>query len=303
MEKDIQNQVADKKDSYAVEVLSRLVKDSKGIYLYRKAEKICKAFFMLTQHMPDSESIKARLRNAALDLVSQTLAFVSSSSSSGQPSDRIVLDAMSLISMSDMAASARMMSPGNRDIVLHQAELFLQDLEQFESSLMQASYPIPSSLFDMSEEEAASEVHDLKKDSDAHMSPPRAIHPVSDKKTAAKPIQPVQRPVQQKPFNAYAGPVLHLPKIGAIYKTENGYSNKPMPSADRPAQEGNASNRQHLIIETIRAKGELSIKDLTDVIKGCSEKTIQRELISLVNAGVLLKAGERRWSRYSIAQR
>jgi DeoR/GlpR family transcriptional regulator of sugar metabolism len=36
------------------------------------------------------------------------------------------------------------------------------------------------------------------------------------------------------------------------------------------------------------------------VIKDVSEKTIQRELISLIEAGIILKTGERRWSRYSI---
>lgn len=61
------------------------------------------------------------------------------------------------------------------------------------------------------------------------------------------------------------------------------------------------NDRQVTIINTIKEKGELSIKDLTDVIKGCSEKTIQRELISLVTDGVLYKTGERRWSRYSLA--
>lgn len=61
------------------------------------------------------------------------------------------------------------------------------------------------------------------------------------------------------------------------------------------------NDRQVAIINTIKEKGELSIKDLTDVIQGCSEKTIQRELISLVTDGILYKTGERRWSRYSLA--
>jgi predicted HTH transcriptional regulator len=61
------------------------------------------------------------------------------------------------------------------------------------------------------------------------------------------------------------------------------------------------NSRQDLILNTIRQRGELSIKDLTEVIKGCSEKTIQRELVSLVNSGTLLKTGERRWSRYSLS--
>jgi len=44
----------------------------------------------------------------------------------------------------------------------------------------------------------------------------------------------------------------------------------------------------------------LSVKDFTRVIKDCSEKTIQRELLDLVEKGIVKKEGERRWSRYSL---
>ena len=43
------------------------------------------------------------------------------------------------------------------------------------------------------------------------------------------------------------------------------------------------------------------IKDVSPLISGCSEKTIQRELLAMVYAGILRKMGEKRWSRYSLA--
>lgn len=60
------------------------------------------------------------------------------------------------------------------------------------------------------------------------------------------------------------------------------------------------SNRQDIIIGLLKKGGELGIKDFTSAIKGCSEKTIQRELATLVSKGQVKKAGEKRWSRYSI---
>ncbi|MEK7062719.1 MAG: DeoR family transcriptional regulator, partial [Patescibacteria group bacterium] len=57
---------------------------------------------------------------------------------------------------------------------------------------------------------------------------------------------------------------------------------------------------QKTIIEIIKTKGKVNIKDISKLIKGCSEKTIQRKLISLVKNGILKKEGERRWSRYSL---
>ena len=61
------------------------------------------------------------------------------------------------------------------------------------------------------------------------------------------------------------------------------------------------SNRQNIIIGLLKKKSDLTIKDISQVIRDCSEKTIQRELLSLVTAGVVVKAGERRWSKYSLS--
>ncbi len=61
------------------------------------------------------------------------------------------------------------------------------------------------------------------------------------------------------------------------------------------------SNRQNLILNLIRKKKELTIKDISEVITDCSEKTIQRELITFISLGILKRTGERRWSKYSLA--
>ena len=60
-------------------------------------------------------------------------------------------------------------------------------------------------------------------------------------------------------------------------------------------------NRQDIIIDLLKKNSNLTIKDFVKVIKNCSEKTIQRELISLVKKGVIKKQGERRWSTYSLS--
>jgi len=58
------------------------------------------------------------------------------------------------------------------------------------------------------------------------------------------------------------------------------------------------SDRKGLIISMLKKKEGLGIKDFTQVIAGVSEKTIQRELLSLVAEGTIKKEGDRRWSRY-----
>lgn len=58
--------------------------------------------------------------------------------------------------------------------------------------------------------------------------------------------------------------------------------------------------RRNSILKLIKDKKEVTIKDITTVISDCSEKTVQRELLSLVSLGVLKKIGDKRWSKYSL---
>ncbi len=51
----------------------------------------------------------------------------------------------------------------------------------------------------------------------------------------------------------------------------------------------------------LEAKPAATIKDISEVITDVSEKTIQRELNSLIEKGQVVREGERRWSKYSIA--
>lgn len=60
------------------------------------------------------------------------------------------------------------------------------------------------------------------------------------------------------------------------------------------------NDRKEIILSILKKDSNLTIKDFSNVIKDCSEKTIQRELIDLVEKGLVLKIGERRWSTYSL---
>ncbi|MEK7126269.1 MAG: hypothetical protein AAB517_03015 [Patescibacteria group bacterium] len=61
-------------------------------------------------------------------------------------------------------------------------------------------------------------------------------------------------------------------------------------------------DRRDAIMSVIKDKKRASIKDISTLIRGVSEKTIQRELTALIKEGVVSKEGERRWSTYSLAQ-
>lgn len=65
-----------------------------------------------------------------------------------------------------------------------------------------------------------------------------------------------------------------------------------------PASHG--LDRRERIKTILEATGEATIKDISDVITDCSEKTIQRELNSMIEDNIVKRHGERRWSKYSL---
>lgn len=88
-------------------------------------------------------------------------------------------------------------------------------------------------------------------------------------------------PELEAPTHQAAPAPLHIKDIKDIRSVEKGQS-----------------ERVTLILSTIRKNKQASIKDIAAVVKGCSEKTIQRELGSLIEQGLVRKVGERRWSLY-----
>lgn len=87
-------------------------------------------------------------------------------------------------------------------------------------------------------------------------------------------------------------------RVGSSAQSRERATAKPVvPSIKKTEKK---SKRVEAILDTIRKKGTVTIKDISLNMSDVSEKTIQRELLSLVEKNVLKKEGERRWSRYSL---
>ncbi len=58
--------------------------------------------------------------------------------------------------------------------------------------------------------------------------------------------------------------------------------------------------RREVILNLIRDKQRVTVKDAQVIVTGVSSKTLQRELLAMVAEGVLKREGERRWSVYML---
>jgi hypothetical protein len=108
----------------------------------------------------------------------------------------------------------------------------------------------------------------------------------------------------QKPVESSQNPITKNSE-----EVQNDFNEIPSKSQGIPIKDTNSvsdksgikkTNRQSLILSLLKKKSDLSIKDIALIIQGCSEKTVQRELISLIDAGLVKRTGERRWSKYSL---
>lgn len=245
-------------------------------YVYQKTEKLVTAVYMVTNFIKDNDPIKVRIRENALELLSINFEW-----GSAPIADRRELVkeyqglALEIISLSQIAARAGLISQMNQEIIAREFNALILLVEKEQGNDLDGSVAIDPSFFDVTAPERSS-----------RLSAPQAKAPeetpVLERPTA--PSQPVQAPVVRQ--NEYL-PVKDSQPVKAA----------PKPASTKDSKEG----RQAIILKLLSKRSGLNIKDFAESITGVSEKTIQRELLSMVAQGVLKKEGERRWSTYSLA--
>lgn len=94
-------------------------------------------------------------------------------------------------------------------------------------------------------------------------------------------------------------------------RTKTGPTNQPMAngqgqskgqSKGQPISAPVRGSRRDAILAVLSTKGPSYIKDISLSVREVSEKTIQRELASLVAEGQVMRTGERRWTTYALSQ-
>ena len=107
------------------------------------------------------------------------------------------------------------------------------------------------------------------------------------------------------PQDFFDTPVVNTPAVNTpVFNPKGHYKTPSVIKDNRPIQapkDNLKDSRKDTMLSLLKSGKPMGIKDFAREIKGCSEKTIQRELLSMVESGVLKKTGERRWSLYSLA--
>jgi hypothetical protein len=233
----------------------------------QKPEKIASALYLITSFFIDQEPIKWKFRSLASDLVSLGVSLYSSlfkeREAARMETRSVVLEMVSLLAV---AKNAGLISEPNHNLLNQELLKYLENLG-FPAGLREENgIPVLSQNFFASEEKEPKPLENQERfliKNKSHEEPMSYL--------PSLPKQEAQKEEREKP----------LKEFGAVSVKKN--------------------SRQSIIIGLLKRKKEVMIKDISPLISGCSEKTIQRELMAMVQAGILRKTGEKRWSRYSLA--
>lgn len=246
-------------------------------YSSKKTEKIIKAIYLITNFFDVREPLKWSMREVSLMLL-QKISSLNISSLADR--EKFVLDicgkANELLVLVDTAHRAGFISSMNAEILIREIKTlaaFVQEKHQeyySTAALLQFNQPFFFVEDPLIPKNSPKNI--VKKE-------PKGHTPLKDKGDVLNDIN--QGKVS-----------FTVPDLNIKSNSEN-INIKGRDNEDK-------KNRRNEILEIAKNLGNFSIKDVSNRIINCSEKTIQRELVEMVNEGILLKSGERRWSRYSL---
>lgn len=258
--------------------LARLRKaGGEGIFMSvtKKAEKIATALYMLTDLIPESDPMRNRIRDTSLLVLSETRRL------SGALTGDLYFHLAGVI-----ARSWELMSFMEVSVVVG----FISDMNY--RVLKTALIEFISDLRNRQRIEGFQKMDDLKLvDGTSSGFSLKSDFFKIDEADVREEERPMPKPVV---------------KDTQIYKR---HVESPLPSVSaRPSPVSEADSklieeRKEKIVNLLKTKGKLGMADIATAFPTFNPKTLQRDLNSLIEAGLITRTGEKRWSRYSASSR
>ena len=232
------------------------------VYVFKRLEKISQAVHMLGSLLTDNEPAKLRLKELSFILISRGMNLSDSGHTSFDTIKKILSTLAEIYSIFEIIQLSQLMSEMNCRIMKEEIGRLLNTINSNNDFLRRNKTYLTKDFFGL----------DDYKIGETISTTPSQIQ---------KEYYKGQKDI--KDSESYSGNVPNRKEVVHV------------PQEDK-------NKRQEMILSMLKDNKVLTVKDFSKEIKGCSEKTIQRELLSLVSSGTLKKEGERRWSRYSITR-
>jgi len=241
---------------------------TKHVYEFanKKTEKLVTALYMVTDCMDTDDALKGKLRQLGVELLSDMYKL-----SSLSPMDKHVHISSSLahvdeiLSFVEIAYTIGFVSEMNTAILKKEFMILIGELESHQKKDKHFTFTLDENMFSL----PALEENNLAIESALN-----AQNSLKDKRKSFNNLS-VMNTKSNTPFNNIPRQVSHTFSVSE------------------------KKDRTDKILALVKDK-EVSIKDISSSFTDCSEKTIQRELNSLVLKGQIKKTGSKRWSRYQL---
>ncbi len=247
--------------------------------LYTRTQKLITALYMVTDCLEDGEPIKFRLRTLGVGLISDILTLRADRAISKTfRFENIKSHLDELTALIEIVGTVGLVSGMNSTILAKEFLGLKLAINEWEELNKKSNFQDPIFGSDGISNTTLSESY------------------------FETPLRPLGTSSYEREETMHKGHVLY--KKEAIVKGHLGKLGAGPDTNDKKNSKTDIAlkiNRRNNILSLIKDRKEVTIKDISHVVSDCSEKTIQRELISLVSLGVLKKKGNKRWSRYSIA--
>ncbi len=248
-------------------------------FIHKKTEKLVTAIYMLSNFFPHQEPLRWEVRTFCLNLLGNvSFVFYGKNSETEHILKESINAIDEIISRFEIAHISGLVSAMNFSVLKNELVSLKDNIESIRKSGGGQNILITGDFF----------IHDkLLEEGD------KKPQQITDN------IQPITTTINHQPSKQ--GPIVSRSDIKIPQRlTITTQSNVHKGQNDSIASK-RKGDRSETILKILKKKDNLTVKDIAQVISDCSEKTIQRELLALVDKNVLKKVGERRWSRYSLA--
>jgi hypothetical protein len=289
MEREMDKKIEITKSESIAHPLSFFSDDEQFVFLFKKTQKLVSALYLITGFFKDEEPVKWKLRSLGSALLSESVSLKDGSISQKDKAIQgvriLVLEVTALL---EVARQSGMITEMNYEIITKEFNLLLNSMSHSDHVFEQGVSTLKQEFFRVSREERKApetshvQVQVMEKDKQKEVFESRYLPPLSE----------IRKSVQEDRTN----------RNNSMDVGHNTADSKKDPKLLKEfgAVAVKRNSRQSIIINLLKRKKEIMIKDVSPLIHGCSEKTIQRELQAMVHSGILHKEGEKRWSRYSL---
>lgn len=272
-----------------------------GLSLAKKCERIATALYLVTNFLSDTEPLKARLRTLGLELVRDASSVRYGTMLEIQSFNVLHATIAETLSLLELAFIAGLVSEMNFSI-LRREYLAIRDASEVKKTSRESrTDTILDKIFDAEQEMPTPALENLGLR--AGLGGVR-YQPAPQKETRIPQGHQFDKghTNTQMSFNVSKGQsnVVKPPLVAD--KIKSAIKRFPVSNNRRDLDENlSKDSRRGKILKLIKDSDEVTIKDISLHFPELSEKTIQRELVALIEGGILKKEGERRWSRYFLA--